>query len=289
MCINRPEWAKSLLRAKKYLNPCAYCVMCARQTNADLDLCASCASLLPLRLCTDRNGHKTTLCPGCGLEHPVNKPWCDQFATNPRAGHDALQIAAAGYSRAEAQSEYCSDCRSLQAQVHVVAPYRYAFPIDQMIKKMKYGQDRQLSRVLGTLLGRAVVESDTGCAARSLPQVLLPMPLHTHRRRQRGFNQAEDMAYWAGKFLRIRMDASLVSREVDTGSLSGLNRHERQLRILGAFRAEERLFGRRVAIVDDVLTTGASARELARELYDSGASSVELWVLARTSSARRVG
>lgn len=293
MCINRPEWAKSLFRAKKYLNPCVYCVMCACQTNADLDLCASCASLLPLRSCTDRNGHRTTLCPDCGLQHPVNEPWCDRFATNPRAGHDAVQITAAGFSGAEPESEYCVDCCTIQArvqaQMHIVAPYRYAFPLDQMIKKMKYGQDRQLSRVLGTLLGKAVVESEVGSAGRSLPQVILPMPLHQGRRRQRGFNQAEDIAYWAGKFLRIRMDASLVSREVDTGSLSGLNRHERQLRILGAFRAEERLFGSRVAIVDDVLTTGASARELARELYDSGASSVELWVLARTSSARKVG
>ena len=78
-----------------------------------------------------------------------------------------------------------------------------------------------------------------------------------------------------------------MSRIVDTGSLAGLTRQERQLKILGAFRADNTLVGLNVAIVDDVLTTGSSARELARELYDSGVASVELRELARTSSNRK--
>jgi len=131
-------------------------------------------------------------------------------------------------------------------------------------------------------LAQAVLHDTTDV----LPEILLPMPLHPDRLQQRGFNQARDIAMWCGKRLDLPVPASQVSRIVDTGSLAGLNRQERRLRILGAFRACDALAGRRVAIVDDVLTTGASARELAREIYDSGAESVELWVLARTSSNR---
>ena len=112
------------------------------------------------------------------------------------------------------------------------------------------------------------------------------MPLHASRLRERGFNQAQDIARWCGQVLGIGVQAGWVSRIVDTGALAGLSRMERQHRILGAFRANDALAGRRVAIIDDVLTTGASARELAREIYDSGADSVEVWVLARTSSSR---
>lgn len=277
------KWAKSLSTAKKLLNPGVFCLLCARRSSTGLDLCACCSSLLPTRLCTDRNGYTTTLCPGCGIECSIMALSGNQGLAGGRNAGSPVLDRVAGTA-----CHYCPACAAKQFRLPVVAPYRYAFPLDRMIKLLKYGQNRQLARVLGSLLGKAVNEGAACDVEQSLPQVLLPMPLHPDRFRQRGFNQAEDIAYWAGKFLKVKMNASLACRAVDTGSLAGLNRQERQLKILGAFRASEDLFGKHIAIVDDVMTTGASARELTRELYDSGASSVELWVLARTSSARGV-
>jgi len=202
--------------------------------------------------------------------------------TNERETVDVDSLHALAFT--SQIGEYCPDCTPKRQAffLHLVAPYQYAFPIDAMLKRLKYRQDRQLARLFGTLLARHV-----GSQRRTdLPQILLPMPLHASRMRERGFNQAQDIAHWCGKELRISVQPGRVSRIAETGSLAGLSRVARQHRILGAFRADDALAGQRVAIVDDILTTGASSRELAREIYDSGAESVELWVLARTSSTR---
>ncbi|MDB4224110.1 phosphoribosyltransferase family protein [Granulosicoccus sp.] len=145
---------------------------------------------------------------------------------------------------------------------------------------MKYGQRRVFARVLGGLLASAAKSSE------SLPDVLIPVPLHESRQLLRGYNQAADIGRWCANELDLQYKPWLVSRVYDTGSLAGLSKTARQLRILGAFKASPDVKGCRIAIVDDVMTTGATARELARELYDTGALSVELWVLARTSNDR---
>lgn len=167
-----------------------------------------------------------------------------------------------------------------------VAAYRYEFPIDRLIQQMKYHEKRQIARVLGSLLARAVRRTTSDA---QLPDMLIPVPLHPRRSLQRGFNQARDIARWCAKDLNNLPVNECVSRIVDTESLAGLTRAERQYRILGAFRATAAVADKHVALVDDVLTTGSTAREMARELYDSGASSVELWVLARTSRTRSEG
>jgi len=256
MRINYTDWA---VATSIRLNIGTYCALCARSAMPRIDLCGSCHQWLKSRRHMDSQGIGTTLCLGCGRKQ-------------------------VGQYSASVEQDYCGDCALEQGSSlrRIVAPYQYVYPFNELIKRIKYRQDRQLARVLGTLLAQAVLHDTTDV----LPEILLPMPLHPDRLQQRGFNQARDIAMWCGKRLDLPVPASQVSRIVDTGSLAGLNRQERRLRILGAFRACDALAGRRVAIVDDVLTTGASARELAREIYDSGAESVELWVLARTSSNR---
>ena len=243
--------------ATKRLSFDTYCTLCARPGQSGVDLCGACHAQFKLRLLTDEFGVSNMLCTGCGVE-------CTLYAAG--------------------DADFCQDC-SLQAGQflsRIVAPYRYAYPLNNLIKRLKYGSDRQLARVLGTLLADSVKAQ----REEVLPEVLVPMPLHASRLSERGFNQAQDIARWCAYYLGIEVSANLASRAVDTGSLAGLSRAERQHRILGAFRASDTLVNKHVAIVDDVLTTGASGRELAREIYDSGAASVELWVLARTSSLR---
>lgn len=254
------------------LNSDFHCSLCARRGQPGIDLCNACERWLKTLVWQAAREPPSTLCLGCGVQIGLSVA-C-------RQGHPDVE-------RSCACCNYCQKCTSHGEPLftRIVAPYRYAFPLDKLIKRVKYAEDRQFARVLGTLLGRAIEREP--CRV-PLPEKLVPMPLHASKWLERGFNQAEDIASWCGRHLAIEVAPAMVSRIVDTGSLAGLSREARKSRILGAFRADDDVWGKHIAIVDDVMTTGASARELSRELYDSGAASVELWVLARTSRTRNV-
>ena len=145
---------------------------------------------------------------------------------------------------------------------------------------LKYGGQLSYGRVLGNLLADEIERTGV-----TLPDALLPMPMHQSRYRQRGFNQAHELASWCGSRLGVQIRNHWAQRHVDTPALAGLNKASRELEIRGAFQADAIVKGKHIAIVDDVLTTGASSTELTRELYDTGAQSVSLWVVARTASA----
>lgn len=277
----KPKWSSWVRTAAKCQLFGSYCALCARPGQPGIDLCASCQGALKRIKDTDLQGRATALCPACGVTQRLSL--LQQSGLGAAADTDDEDRLSATLANSQID-EFCPECSGTHGQFlrHIVVPYRYAFPVDRMLKRLKYQQERQLARLFGTLLARHIGQQ----GRLDLPQILLPMPLHVSRQRERGFNQALDIARWCGRGLGIGVQAGSVSRIADTGSLTGLSRVERQHRILGAFRADDALAGQRVAIVDDVLTTGSSSRELAREIYDSGAESVELWVLARTSSTR---
>lgn len=178
----------------------------------------------------------------------------------------------------------CAVCAvHTSAFARLVVPWRYEFPLDQLIRHMKYRDERVLARVFGTLLAREA--RGDFASAHPLPDCLLAVPSRAARR-ERGFDHAAALAHWCARELALPDRSALAARIVDTGALAGLSRAARQDRVRGAFRVDGAVYGQRVAIVDDVLTSGATATELARELYDTGAASVELWVLARTPAAR---
>ena len=219
------------------------CVVCHRAGSAGLDLCRGCRACLPALV--DADGR---LCPHCG----------------------------------ELVAETAGDCAACATRLspfaRLVVPWRYAFPLDGLIRQMKYREERVLARVLGTLLAREA-------AGPPLPDLLVAVPSRSVRR-EAGFDHAAALARWCARELAVGDGSALATRVLDTGALAGLSRAARQERIRGAFRVDEAVAGRHVAIVDDVLTSGATSTELARELYDTGAASVELWVLARTPAAR---
>ncbi len=119
----------------------------------------------------------------------------------------------------------------------------------------------------------------------------MPVPLHWRRQWQRGFNQAELLAreLWArnGSIRRAQVDASLLQRNRPTAPQSGMDAVERAGNLRGAFTARGACDNLRVALVDDVLTTGATATAAAWALREAGATSVELWCLARTPAPDR--
>jgi ComF family protein len=163
-----------------------------------------------------------------------------------------------------------------------VAALRFEAPVDHLIRELKYHGVTAHARVLGELLARAVRER-----GELLPRVLLPVPLHRSRYRERGFNQALQIARYAGGSLGIPFTGGLLRRVRDTPSQTGLGRGERITNVRGAFglagaHARKRLSRTgHVALVDDVTTTGSTLGELRDLLLEAGVHRVDLWTVAR--------
>lgn len=156
------------------------------------------------------------------------------------------------------------------------APYAYAWPLDHLVHALKYRGQLATARVLGTLLAQWL-------AGRSLHDdidVIVPVPLHPARHADRGFNQSAELARPVGRALRLPLAVSLAERRRATPPQVGLNLDARRGNLAGAFRAGA-VAGLRVAIVDDVTTTGATLQELALALVQAGAAAVDGWCVAR--------
>jgi ComF family protein len=152
---------------------------------------------------------------------------------------------------------------------------RYAFPVDRLVQHLKYGGQRPLARPLGDLLACAAGP------ARRLRPVLLPVPLHPGRERRRGFNQATLLARVVGRQLGLPVQPELAWRRRDTGKQSLLDRAGRSANMQHLFGAAGEL-PPCIAIVDDVITTGATVSALATVLRANGARRIEAWAVCRT-------
>ena len=165
-----------------------------------------------------------------------------------------------------------------------VVALRFAPPADDLIRQLKYHGVYANARVLGVLLAQAVDER-----AAPLPRLLVPVPLHAARLRERGFNQAVALARYAGRMLGIPIAPGVVRRVRDTPSQTSLSVDERHRNVRGAFavsgaRALRRLLAAgHVAIVDDVITTGSTVAELKCVLLAAGVRKVEVWAVARVT------
>jgi ComF family protein len=172
---------------------------------------------------------------------------------------------------------------------HAVAALDYAFPWDGLIQRFKFGASPELARPLASLLADAVQAARP--VAQAAPDIVVPVPLSAARLAERGYNQAWELARHAAARLKLPARAEALVRVIDTPHQAGLDRRERERNLRNAFapapRAASWLGGRRVALVDDVMTTGATVREAAAALLRGGAAAVELWVLARTPEPAR--
>ncbi|MFP1680150.1 ComF family protein [Alloalcanivorax sp. C16-2] len=155
----------------------------------------------------------------------------------------------------------------------------YGFPLDRLLNAYKHQGRLTVERALETLT-----------RAQPLPwpeaDLICPLPAHWRRRWWRGFDQAERLAVALGRRWR-RPVVPLLTRTRATHHQQGSGRAERVRNLRHAFRADSHARGRRVLLVDDVMTTGASARAAARALGEAGAKEVRVWALARALDARR--
>ena len=158
---------------------------------------------------------------------------------------------------------------------HALASCAYAYPLDRLVQSFKYAGNLAAAPLLADLVLAAV-------AGAPLPDLIIPMPLSAERLRERGFNQALEMARPVAATLGIRLSVDACLRVQHAPPQSALALDERAKNIAGAFVCLEDVAGRSVAVVDDVLTTGATMSEIARVLRKRGASRVVGWVAART-------
>ncbi len=164
----------------------------------------------------------------------------------------------------------------------VLAPWRYEYPVDAMIRALKFHGECCFARVFGQLLAR-----ERRRLTDPLPDLLIPLPLHARRRIERGYNQAAELARHTARPLRLQVGERWLQRVRATHEQSGLSALARRRNVRNAFSADPAVRGRRVALLDDVITTGSTAGAAASALLDAGATAVELWVVARV--ARRDG
>lgn len=166
----------------------------------------------------------------------------------------------------------------------LVVPYSFTYPVDKIIHAFKY----QGSVFWAAYLAREMAQRGLTLNI-PLPEALIPVPAHGSRVAERGFNQAVELARGIGRELNIPVIADSFARIGSRLPQVGLSADQRRKNVHGAFAAMGRreLGLRRVAIVDDILTTGATARELARVLRRAGANEIQLWVVARTMIAPR--
>lgn len=219
----------------------------------------------PCLLC-DAPARGRALCPGCYRDLPWQTAACVRCA---------LPLPAA--------ESLCAACRqSPPLQQHAVAPLRYEFPLDHLVAGLKYRRQLAPARLLGRLLGDAVLAQDL-----PRPDLLLPVPLHRDRLAERGYNQALEIARPLARATGLPLETCLVQRQRATAAQMTLDAAARATNPRGAFRLDtERLarLGRidRVAVVDDVMTTGATLAEIAGVLLAGGIAAVDFWVVART-------
>ncbi|MDZ7585499.1 MAG: ComF family protein [Thiobacillus sp.] len=155
------------------------------------------------------------------------------------------------------------------------AALAYAFPLDRLIPRLKYNGRLAIAPALGECLAASVAPGPR-------PDCLIPMPLHAKRIRERGFNHATEVAREVAKRLDLPLDTDSCRRIRDTPPQMGLKHDARRRNVRGAFVCTGDVRGRRIALIDDVMTTGTSLDELAKTLKQAGALEVETWVVART-------
>ena len=218
-------------------------------------------------LCSRPSRGPRELCADCTRDLPWNRHAC------PRC---ALPMPA------ESDAPLCGQClKSPPPWDSAYSPLIYDWPLDRLLQGFKFQGELAIGRLLGELLADFLAAS---LAPR--PDVLVPVPLHRARLRERGFNQALELMRPVSRRLHLRPDNRMCVRQVNTAVQSKLNAKERQRNLRDAFEVCRPVAGAHVAIVDDVITTGATVAALSKALREAGAARVSVWSLARAVRPR---
>jgi len=217
-------------------------------------------------LCGQRGSNTRDLCAGCASDLPHNRVCC------PRC---ALPL--------ETPAPACGECLEHEPPFAAAwIPFVYEHPLDRLLTRFKFGRQLAAGRVLGQFW---IDRFDSDGPSR--PSVLVPVPLHASRLRERGYNQALELARPLSRAFGIPLWRDLLKRRRATAAQSNLDAKQRRRNLRKAFVVtDDASLPSHVALVDDVMTTGATARECARILRHAGVARVDIWALARAPKAR---
>ena len=208
-----------------------------------------------------RGDSKGTLCADCHADLPyLPRPRCPQCASPSFGG------------------KTCGRCLA-QAPAYdaTVAVFAYAFPADVLVQGLKFRGELSLAPLLANEMAREFERQ----ACESVDFVV-PVPLYDTRLRERGYNQAMEIARALAKLNATKVMPDLCMRVRDTAAQLDLPLKERRANVRDAFSCRRAVEGKRIAVVDDVMTTGATLDEVASTLKKFGATRVVNWVVART-------
>ncbi|MBK3466761.1 ComF family protein [Pseudomonas sp. MF6776] len=219
------------------------CLLCDEPAEAEMPICVACEAEMPWL-----GEH----CQTCALPLPEAGLTCDGCLLEP------------------------------PAYEQVAVPWRYDFPVDSLITRFKHNAKWPFGHLLADVLSQYLQHRFDKDLPR--PDALLPVPLAAKRLRQRGFNQAAMLARWLSRQLDLPCEENVVHRIQDTSAQQDLDAKARKRNLRNAFAltSDANVKGRHLALVDDVLTTGATAQALARLLMNAGAARVDVYCLART-------
>ena len=219
---------------------------------------------MPLRcvFCGTRlESAKQRICRGCHRDLPWIRFACEQCAAPVESELPA--------------GVHCASCQAQRPLLKMtLAPLRYEFPVDAGLKALKFGRRLHYAPAFAELLVTQLPRFPPGIDA------LLPVPLHWRRQASRGFNQAMELCMPLSRHLDLEI-ISGVSRVRATAFQSGLSASERRKNLRNAFNIRKPLEYRHVLIVDDVVTTGETTRQLASALIKGGAERVSVLAVAR--------
>jgi ComF family protein len=224
------------------------CILCETKSHDDLELCCACRAELPI---IKNNGK---YCIKCGAI-------LDITITN------SMQL--------------CGTCiKNPPPFDRTIAIFHYQKPIDYLILKLKFNNNLSCAALLGDLMAKHLLAH---YSQQKLPQpeVIIPIPLHSQRLKERGFNQAVELARPIAKALHIPIDKYSFIRTKNTEAQSLLKTKERQQNVTQAFAIKKATDYRCVAVIDDVITTGNTAREFCNILRKTGIIKIDLWSAAR--------
>lgn len=214
-------------------------------------------------LCANHEGGKLGLCGVCLQDLPWHaSPQCPQCGLLS----DGL---------------VCGSCLNASPSfdaTHVL--FTYDYPLDRLLQHYKYKESLHLANTFASLF----IDKKLSKRLNTNPKIdrIVPMPMHDTRLKQRGSNQALEITRLISKHMQIKLDYTSCQRTKLTPPQASLPLKERIKNIRGVFHCQQDLQGLNIAIVDDVMTTGASLNELAKTLKQAGAAHVECWVIART-------
>ena len=197
--------------------------------------------------------------------------WCAACDRDLVRNEYACRICAARLGRAGV----CGRCLAKKPLFRrTVTAFSYAYPLKFVIRAFKYNNHPEYAATFAAIMAERLAREE-------MPEVIVPVPLYKKRQQARGYNQSGLLARRLARLLGVRSEQSLCYRAIDTLPQSTLPIETRKKNIKGAFRLNTRHPPRRLAIVDDVVTTGATVSELALTFKRAGSEIIDVWTIAR--------